>query len=414
MSRWLWVAAAQFAVCWTCINCTPSPLAAPSGAPESASPQTPDASPDAIDTRSWASAADSTFEEGANPHVPGSCLVDRGCAHKGVRLPPCNTKLNALRVEELHARATTLDGKQVLVRGHLGSGGAVTTLGCGWECCNRSKGPLVLYAWANPPEAQRPAIRLVAAGLPNAFRCRGDESRGCCGFELGEVVIRGRLAVQATDTRVYLALHEPHLCDPTAELETQVQCEGRSDASEAFPMGAAVCGCAKGRAYCQTDSRRSCFLGGVWFGDGTTLPRLNLCQNWRCRQGTWEVNARDCGQPISRKIDDRWEALTLTFPRLSTKLSPQAGKVLDEVVSYLKEQTTRRAEVRVHFDYREQADKEKMARARAKVLEGALRERSAPAARVTVKVLPSDRRRVYFLEYPIVPSRPPTDAPMSK
>ncbi len=81
-------------------------------------------------------------------------------------------------------------------------------------------------------------------------------------------------------------------------------------------------------------------------------------------------------------------------------------------MSYLKEQTTRRAEVRVHFDYREQADKEKMARARAKVLEEALRERTAPAARLIVKVLPSDRRHVYFLEYPIVSSAKPTsDAP---
>jgi hypothetical protein len=109
------------------------------------------------------------------------CPARRACDKPTIELPRCAGLEGAASWEEIRARAESLVGRSIAVRGplhvHLRTG--CTMAGCRFiDCCNDCDAPYVIGADSQP---------LV---LPPTDACRGDESRLCCPWRAeGQTVI---------------------------------------------------------------------------------------------------------------------------------------------------------------------------------------------------------------------------------
>jgi hypothetical protein len=119
----------------------------------------------------------------ATPRLDGhiTCLARRACAKPTTELPRCSGIEEAASWDEIRARADSLVGRSIAVRGPLHVHFAVgcTMAFCAVShCCNDCEAPYVIGADSEALE------------LPRPHGCFGDETRLCCDWRAeGQTVI---------------------------------------------------------------------------------------------------------------------------------------------------------------------------------------------------------------------------------
>ncbi|MDI1434740.1 OmpA family protein [Polyangium sorediatum] len=315
---------------------TPS---SPSVVPTDAGSDAPDAAR-VVDTRGWASAADSPYKPFQN--LRPECLIDHGCPFEPAVLPPCPSGLDPLDVTEVLARADELSGQSALVRGMLRARTMMTLVDCGFQCCNSAGGPIVLSSLESSEQGMPPSLLLADEANPYAFRCGGDDSWTCCTFSPNvEVLVYGRIEPIPPERLkyhlVYPSLTDVRLCalhpfPPPAELEvneTGCKLQGRQYAPEEHvTIGEQMCGCHRGRASCQPNDSSSCFYAGEWLPDKGALLLRRSCEVLQCNSGNWARSPGDCSFPMLALVG---------FALRSTALEPKEAAKLEPLPQALRE-----------------------------------------------------------------------------
>jgi len=310
----------------------------PSAVPADAGADAPDAAW-VVDTRGWASAADSPYKPFQS--LRPECLIDHGCPFEPAALPPCPLGLDPLDVTGVLARAPELSGQSVLVRGRLRARTLITLTGCEFQCCNSAGGPIVLSPLESSEREMAPSLLLADEANSHAFFCGGDDSWMCCTFAPNvEVLVYGRIEPIPPERfthHVSPSLTDVRLCalhpfPPPAELEvneTGCKLQGRQYAPEEHvTIGEQMCGCHRGRAYCQPNDSSSCFYAGEWLPDKSSILLRRSCEVLQCKSGNWARSPGDCSLPM---------LLWVGFALRSTALDPKEAAKLEPLPQALRE-----------------------------------------------------------------------------
>lgn len=352
-----------------CASSSPSPVPTEPSAPTVELDAGRSTGEPVLDTSAWARAADSTFKaEVFKPSAASeACLVEVGCP-RATPIPACPSAPPAETLERALAAPIPESGRRVVLRARLEDPSAITQAGCGWGCCNERNGGLVLTQ-------SQIRLRLADRRIPSAFRCGGDDSITCCGFEVpeGEVIAAGRLRVEPLGA----VLDEVVLCDPNPEPVPPVasfaagSCtvQGVEHAAGApFLHERRTCVCNAQRISCRRFG--SCFKAGRWYLYGARIQRSD-CGVCEC-EGMWRCPSAPC-----------WNAgPQVYFAKGSAVVSAKGHENLDGLRGL--DLHAGRLEIRGHATADEGGDAMRLSQRRAQAVFDALVRRGVPATRLFV------------------------------
>ncbi len=356
-----------------CVSCEASTPPAPATPVAPASPtvaSTPGQVSTALDTRGWARASDSAFAAGLRFHdvVEPSCHADHGCVAPAP-IPSCTSVPEAKPVETLFDNTEKLEGERVVIRGKLLALAKITLQGCGRGCCNGAGGTIGMGS-----------LRFVDRRRAKAFRCGGDDSILCCGFELPEVdviasgIVYGDANYAELEDVALCAVREADDVLPNASFETEgcVVDGTLRQWNETFAYGDRRCACYGDRIYCRRDG---CFHAGWWYERGMPRPLGRSCSRCVC-DGEWKCERYACGFPMSS-----------SFPTGSVQLDPREQIFVRDVGEALAERAPVDIELRGYGTAEEGKRALLLSRQRAEVVARELVRAGVPRSWITIRAM---------------------------
>ena len=223
-------------------------------------------------------------------------------------------------------------------------------------------------------------LRFVDGALEQAFRCGGDDSILCCGFDLVDVDVVASGVVKGTAH--YAELEDVALCAvrgaADAPPEASFEAEGcvvdgaLRKWNETFAHGEQRCACYGGRVYCRRDG---CFHAGTWHARGSSRPIGNSCSRCSC-EDDWKCERQAC-----------WIPAPTSFPSGSVRLQANEQKFLRGLGGRFAEGARVEIEVRGYANADEGKRAMALSRERANAVARELVRGGVPRSWIVVRAL---------------------------